>query len=311
MANPSYNFLDPYLPEAPAATAPASRAAAPALTCATEAPAATAPAPPAAPASRAAAPAALTCATNEQINSEIQRLINGAYNHLPGRKKFPKNLKPLAQMILDKGQTTADEYRRSGQNRQHAWQRKLDLTEYIPIDDKGRTSNNEAIYRFDYDAIRAQGSILKEPNLRDTLTRKERRAIYVAHGDRCSFCGRPGAAHHKFQIDHAIPFKVPGGQARWLVADASCNRTKAHQCKNCPNYEKDPVICYSETSRCFWACTVNEAYTHVETRPERLIRLPVLSNEDIAIVDAAQARGVNVPEALLKSLREVLGAKDG
>lgn len=251
----------------------------------------------------------LTCATNEQINSEIQRLINGEYDHLPGRKKFPENLKPLAQMILDKGQTTADEYRRSGPGRQHAWQRKLDLTEFLPIDAESHTSNNEAIYRFNYDAIRAQGSILKEPSLRDTLTKKERQDIYAAHGDRCSFCGEPGAARLKFQIDHAIPFKVPGGEPRWLVAHAGCNRTKGHQCKSCPNYGKDPAVCYSKTSRCFWACSATEAHTHVETRPERLIRLSVLSNVDIAIIDDAQARGVNVQETLLKSLREVLGVK--
>ncbi len=128
-------------------------------------------------------------------------------------------------------------------------------------------------------------------------------------GDHCGLCGGrfPGAA---LQVDHRVPFEIAGDPdlgeeldgADFMLACASCNRSKSWSCEHCPNWTaKKLETCES----CYWSG--NRDYSHIATRQQRRLALN-WSDGEVAeydrIAKGAKQAGKKMEEhvkALLKS----------
>jgi hypothetical protein len=229
--------------------------------------------------------------TNPQIIDKIKLVLSGGYNpafKAEGRRKLPSRAVALGLKIVSKGGFTCKEMRKTDGEPQHTWAAKDDLNRYIPVDGSEKAEGNSVRYQFDFDAIRKIGKVLRDAELRDLLSERDRASIIKYHKSACAFCAHVGT---KLQVDHPVPFRLGGNikskdPTGYLVVCAPCNRRKDKSCVDCPNMNgvRDPTTC----SRCYWA-SPND-YDHIETKPYKQVLVMFTTDEEIQILKKVMGR---------------------
>lgn len=209
----------------------------------------------------------------------------------------------MLDTIAEKGIVTTEEIKEAGY--EHPPRAARDVRELgftlKTIKVKSTTGRSIAAYTLDLETAHQPGKAGRKG-----MPKKTRDEILVRARSKCQICG----GDHNLQIDHRIPYEVPGeSQANeidpYQVLDGSCNRKKSWDCEHCRNWLvlKDITICES----CYWANT--EHYTHVAMRDERRIDLVWIAdevNQFRSLQEQAELKGKTVAVQIKNILAESL-----
>ena len=122
---------------------------------------------------------------------------------------------------------------------------------------------------------------------RKAFSKKFKANLIAKLGQKCTLTGE-FLDDRYLQVDHRIPYGVAGDDAdnygdldSYMLLDASAQRAKSFSCENCENFKTllDVEIC----KNCYWAYPEN--YTHVATKPKRMLALTWSGESEAADYD--------------------------